>query len=66
MSLDYNKIRVIRVRLGKSQEECAKQAGLGTRQRWSNLETGKIQNIKLDTLERIAGALGVKSRDLLK
>jgi transcriptional regulator with XRE-family HTH domain len=66
MPLDTEKIRTLREKLGISQQDAADRAGLGTRQRWSNLEAGRFPNIELVTLERIAKALGVKARDLLK
>ena len=46
-------------------DEAAIAAGLKSRQAWHNVESGK-QIPRLDTLERIAAALGVKAKDLLK
>ena len=66
MPLDHVKIRELRERKKMSQQEAADAAGLGTRQRWNEIETGRRTNIELATLERIAAALGVKSKDLLK
>jgi transcriptional regulator with XRE-family HTH domain len=66
MGLDFERIKELREGRGLTQEEAAKLAGLGTRQRWNDLEAGRRLNIELDTLERIAKALGVKARDLLK
>jgi transcriptional regulator with XRE-family HTH domain len=66
MPLDIEKIKTLRERAGLSQAEAAAKAGLKTRQRWHQIESGTITNIELDTLERIAKALGVKAKDLLK
>jgi len=66
MPLDIAKIRALREKLGMTQDEAAKAAGLGTRQRWHGIESGTVTNIKLETLEAVAAALGVKSKDLLK
>lgn len=44
----------------------AERAGFKTRQQWYQIESGMVTNIKLESLERIAKALGVKAKDLLK
>jgi len=64
--LDIKKIKKLREDAALSQAEAADKAGLKTRQRWHQIESGIITNIELDTLERIARALGVKAKDLLK
>jgi transcriptional regulator with XRE-family HTH domain len=64
--LDYAKIKRLREQLGMTQEEAAQRAGLGNRQAWNHFETGRRPDIRLTQLERIAAALGVKARDLLK
>ncbi len=64
--LDTKRIHALRESLGLSQEDAARKAGLPGRQRWSKIESGKVKNITLATLENIAAALGVKARDLLK
>ncbi|HEX8341273.1 MAG TPA: helix-turn-helix transcriptional regulator [Tepidisphaeraceae bacterium] len=66
MSLDYEKIKLLRERLKLTQQEAADAAGLGTRQRWNEIEAGRRTNIELATLDRIAAALRVKAKDLLK
>ena len=66
MPLNIKKIKRLREDVGLSQAEAAAKAGLKTRQRWHQIESGIITNIELDTLERIAKALGVKAKDLLK
>jgi transcriptional regulator with XRE-family HTH domain len=64
--LDRQKIKALREKLGLSQAEAARRAGLSGRQTWWHIEIGKINNPTLDTIERVAAALGVKARDLLK
>ena len=64
--LDTEKIERLRVAKDLSQEEAATKAGLGGRQKWSDIVTGRRTNITMDTLEGIAKALGVSARDLLK
>jgi transcriptional regulator with XRE-family HTH domain len=66
MPLDIEKIRKLREKNGLSQSEAAERAGLNTRQRWHQIESGSITNVQLDTLESIAKALGVKAKDLLR
>lgn len=64
--LDTIRIRELREKLGLSQEQAAQRAGLAGRQYWNRIETGRQKGLTLETLERIAGALGVKAKDLLK
>jgi transcriptional regulator with XRE-family HTH domain len=64
--LDIDKIKALREKLGLTQAQAAEKAGLTGRQSWSVLETGLRSNPSLRMIERIAGALGVKARDLLK
>ena len=66
MPLDFEKIKRLREERGLSLQAAAEKAGIGDRQRWHAIESGRITNVKLDTLEAIAGALGVKAKDLLK
>ena len=47
-------------------EAAAHAAGLGSRQAWYHIESGSKTNLMLNTLARVAEALGVHSRDLLK
>jgi transcriptional regulator with XRE-family HTH domain len=56
----------LRERLKLSQAEAAERAGIGTRQSWNKIESGREGNLSLERLEKIAAALGVKSKDLLK
>ncbi len=65
MPVDHDKIKSLREKLKMTLDEAAAAAGLKSRQAWHNVESGK-QVPRLDTLEKIAAALGVKARDLLK
>lgn len=64
--LDREKMEECRKTLGLSQEEAAARAGLATRQAWNNIVSGRKANVTLDTLNRIAGALGCDPRELIK
>jgi DNA-binding XRE family transcriptional regulator len=67
IGLDTEKLRSAREKAGLTQEQAAQKSGIGrTRQKWSDLENGERTNITLNTLDRIAAALGVKAKDLLK
>lgn len=64
--LDTAKVKAAREGRGLSQAEAATLAGLSGRSRWSEIESGRLSNVTLETLEKIAKALGVKAKDLLK
>jgi transcriptional regulator with XRE-family HTH domain len=65
--LDIVKMKRLRERAGLSQGAAAKRAGMTVRQQWSNIERGATgSGVTLGTLEKIALALGVKVKDLLK
>ena len=64
--INTDKIRSLREANGLSQEGAANKAGLSGRARWSEVESGRLTNITMDTLSKIAKALGVKAKDLLK
>jgi transcriptional regulator with XRE-family HTH domain len=64
--LDVEKMETLRIALDLSQDEAAKRAGLGSRQRWSDIVNGRRENLTLDTLEGIAKALGTTAKNLLK
>ena len=66
MVLDTAKIRRLREERGLTQAAAAKAAKLSGPQTWSDIEHGRRRNLTLDTLERIAAALGVPAKDLLK
>lgn len=60
-------MKSLREKLKLSQGEAAQLAGFKTRQQWSNIERDATgYEISMTTLERIAKALGVKAKDLLK
>ncbi len=64
--LDAKKIRELRLALKLTQAEAAARAKLPGLQVWSDIEKGRRSNLTIGTLERIAAALGVKAKDLLK
>jgi transcriptional regulator with XRE-family HTH domain len=66
MLLDIQKIAALREKKELSQDAAATAAGFTGRQKWNDIEAGRRTNITLETLERIANALGVKPRELLK
>lgn len=66
IGLDLNKLKRARLRADLTQEEAAARSGLRSRQVWNNIERGRDTNITLRTLDRIAAALGVRARDLLR
>lgn len=59
-----SRILAARMAAGWSQQELAEKAGLKQRQ-ISQMENGKL-NMTIDTLGRVAAALGVRTHDLLK
>jgi transcriptional regulator with XRE-family HTH domain len=66
MAVDFDRIKELREKLKLSQQEAADLAGINSRQRWNDIESGRNPNMRVDTLEAIAKALGVKPADLLK
>ena len=67
MPLDVEKIEQLREKRGWSQAHAATAAGLGGgRQQWNNIVNGNQGGITLATLEKIAAALGVSAKALLK
>jgi transcriptional regulator with XRE-family HTH domain len=63
--LDLVKVRELREKRGLTMEQAATKAGMPSRQRWYEIESGAKPNITIDTLDKMATALGVKARDLL-
>ncbi|HEY1687193.1 MAG TPA: helix-turn-helix transcriptional regulator [Tepidisphaeraceae bacterium] len=63
--VDGDKIKRAREKLGLTQEEAAKLAGLSGKSAWYHLETGRRQP-SMATLDKIAKALKTKPKDLLK
>ena len=64
--LDTEKIRKLREGLGLSQAQASKRAGLSGPQNWNRIERGRHTALTIDTLERIAAALGVHAKELLR
>jgi transcriptional regulator with XRE-family HTH domain len=64
--LDRHKIKRLRESAGLSQVELARRAGQTSSQIISDIERGRRTNITIATLDRIAAALGVSAKDLLK
>jgi transcriptional regulator with XRE-family HTH domain len=64
--LDTDKMRALREKRGLTQDAAATRAGFKSRQAWNNIESGRHATVTLQTLDRIAEALGVKAKDLLK
>ncbi len=64
--LDHEKLKALREKKGLTMEEAAAKAGFASRQHWYMIESGKRLNIELATLDKIADAVGVKAKDLLK
>lgn len=66
MGIDNEKIKAIREKRGMTLDQAAKAAGLKNRQQWHQVESGARDNATIATLEKMAKALGVKAKDLLK
>jgi transcriptional regulator with XRE-family HTH domain len=65
--LDCSKIRKLREGLGLNQEQAATAAGLKAgRSQWNDIESGRRSNVTLETLGKLATALGVDPAELLK
>lgn len=65
MGLDHERLRKARERAKLTQAQAAQRSGLGTAQRWNDIESGRRANVTVDTLMAIAAALGVKPDSLL-
>jgi transcriptional regulator with XRE-family HTH domain len=67
IALDRDKMKRRREELNLTMERAAQRAGLrGGAGRWNDIESGRHANITLETLDKIAKALSVDARDLLK
>jgi len=65
--LNRAKMKSHRLKLGLSQAAAAKRAGFQSPQHWSNIERdGTGYAVTMETLAKIAKALVVKPKDLLK
>lgn len=63
--LNLTKLKALRKKAGLTMEAAADLAGLAGKPHWSRIESGKISPT-IETLERIAAAVGVRAKDLLK
>jgi transcriptional regulator with XRE-family HTH domain len=63
--LDREKIRARRKELGLNQTEAADRADIASAQVWSDIESGRRDNITLATLLKIAAALECDARDII-
>ena len=63
--LDRERMRALRKAFGLNQTDAAKRAGFNGVQQWSDIERGHRPNVTLDTLAKIATALGCTSAELL-
>lgn len=63
MTILGDNIKKLRARAGKSLTDLSKESGVG-RSTISEIESGKAQNPKTNTLNAIAKALGVKTETL--
>lgn len=64
--LDTLKIKILREKKGLTMDQAAKLAGMKKAQRWNEFENGDNPNVTLETLTRLAKALGCDVRDLIK
>jgi transcriptional regulator with XRE-family HTH domain len=64
--LDTGKVKKLRSEGKLTLEEAAKKAGFSNAQQWYLIESGTRANVTVETLDKIAKALGVKAKDLLK
>jgi len=63
--VESNKIKRLREKLGLSQEKLARLADVSNNT-IVNIESGKQQNPTVETIKKIANALGVSIEDLVK
>jgi transcriptional regulator with XRE-family HTH domain len=64
--IDFGKIKERRLAMDLTMEEAAKRAKLKSRQQWSDIESGRRPNMTIETLGRVASALKLQPKDLLK
>jgi transcriptional regulator with XRE-family HTH domain len=64
--LDTKRMRELREAAGLTQAQAAKRAGWDDKQFWWHIESGDRADVTLSVLARIAKALKVRPRDLLK
>lgn len=63
--VESNKVKKLRERLGLSQERLARLADVSNNT-IINIESGKQQNPTIETVKKIANALGVSIEELVK
>jgi transcriptional regulator with XRE-family HTH domain len=63
--LDLHKLKESRLKKGLTQTQAASAVGMSLG-RWNDIESGRRANVSLKTLDRIARALGMDPKDLLK
>lgn len=63
--VESNKVKKLREKLGLSQERLARLADVSTNT-IINIESGKQQNPTIETIKKIANALGVSIEELVK
>lgn len=66
MPIDVEKIRTLRLKNGLTLQKAAEKAGFKTKQAWARIEAGGQPNLGVQFLERVAHAIGVRAKDLLK
>lgn len=66
VAIDVDKIKSLRESRNWTLAEAADAAGMKSRQQWYDVESGRRENPTIDTVQRIAQALGVKIDDLMK
>jgi DNA-binding XRE family transcriptional regulator len=64
--LDIGKLKALRAKLGLTQEQAAKRAGLKSAQHWAGIESGVKANVTVETLGKLAKALKCNQCELLK
>jgi transcriptional regulator with XRE-family HTH domain len=64
--LDLEKIEALRHKKNLTQQQAADAARLAGRQQWNAIVQGRQTGMTLTTLAKIATALGVKPKDLMK
>jgi transcriptional regulator with XRE-family HTH domain len=67
MPIDLNQLEELRKEKGLSQEKAAELCLIGGgRQGWSNLIHGRVKDLKVSQLEKIAKVFGVPINKLLR
>jgi len=65
MPLDTKKIKRLREKANLTLQAAATRAGFENRQQWHQVESGARENPSIDTVQRMAHALGVTVDALL-